>query len=74
MWVEIYQKAQEALASGEIERFMKATLENSRDMRVSFQTTPNVIMFMSFLDKKASFERLGFIDGAIPVMVMGGNG
>ena len=73
MWVEAYVKAKEALLAGEIERFFKSTMENSRDMRVSYSGN-NAMQWFKWLEGKATMEAMGYEEGAVPSIVMGGSG
>lgn len=77
-WCDLLTEAKNALASGEIERFMKSTIENHREMRVAFRDgSTSWVSFISWLEAKCSEELYGgtdHVEGGLNCCVLGGDG
>ena len=72
-WTDLYTRAKDALAMGDIERFMTKSVENSREMRVTMGSSLDTQRFLDFLANKATEELLGVHEGYLYTAVMGGD-
>lgn len=73
-WAAILAKAKDALASGEIERFMRTTVENSREMKSVMSNSKDLKLFIGWLEEKAATEALGTFEGQLFFTPVGGEG
>ncbi len=73
-WAALYAKAKDALASGQITRFMMQTIENRREMRSTMGSSRDTAFFLEWLSQRATEELLGGQDGDTYFEPMGGEG
>ena len=70
-WAQTLINWKDAISSGQIERFLISSVENSREMRTSYQTLGSVAKFTEWLEMKASEESTGYSPGTIFISVGG---
>ena len=72
-WAVIKLELKDAMGSGNIDRFFKTRIENSRQMQVAFDSMA-LMKFYDWVCLKATEEAQGFDEGALLFSVMGGVG
>ena len=70
-WAQHLVDWKDALASGDINRFLISSMENSREMRTTYQTLNSIAKFTEWLEMKAAEEASGYNPGTIFTSVGG---
>jgi len=73
-WCALLAKAKDALAQGDIERFMKSSIETRAQRSVEYRGPLDQIKFIEFLTQKCTEEQMGLEEGDMCSIVYGGDG
>ena len=72
-WAILKAELRDAMASGDIDRFFKTRIENSRQMQVAYDSMA-LMKFYDWVCLKATEEANSFGEGCLLFTVMGGSG